>query len=595
MIVAIGSDLPTFKALRFRRGLNVLVAQMTDASTAGQTRNSAGKSSVVEILHFVLGADVPRTSPFRSPELVGKAFWAVLRIRGIVVKVARYGAAPGRILIDERRARRLGLEMVRDEDTGERYVDVEVWKDYLGHAWFGLPRSRTGTPFGVKRAPTFRMLFGYFARRSRDLGFAHVARYSENLQEADAQVALSYLLGLDWTIPHKIREAKERYSKLGELRRAITEGNFGEIFGTAAEIRPALARVEEAVVKLEKRDARFEVHSQYRELAEEAARLRASVATVTLDLATAKDTLAYLRQTAAEEAPPSYTSVDTLYEAVGIELPGVARRQMEDVARFQASVVENRQAYLREQTAEAAGDVAELEAELSAAGERHAAILLELRGKGALDEFIDLQRELAQARSKRDGLLEKLRNASTLENSSAERKRESAEHELELQKDYDVRAREIGLATRLVDHAIGALYDDREGNLLISPTKNGPSFMVTIGGGGNQGGIDQMKVFCFDMMLYERVSERLGGPRFLVHDSHLFDGVDPRQASSALVLGAEVARRVSGQYVVTMNSDKFEKLDAVAELRPAVLGARLYDTENGGLFGFRFELPQQRR
>jgi uncharacterized protein YydD (DUF2326 family) len=159
-----------------------------------------------------------------------------------------------------------------------------------------------------------------------------------------------------------------------------------------------------------------------------------------------------------------------------------------------------------------------------------------------------------------------------------------------LQKDYQERAHALARAVSLVDHAIGALYDDREGNFIIRPTKNGPVVSVNIGGGGGQGGIDSMKIFCFDMMLYEVVSERIGGPRFLVHASHLFDGVDPRQTRSALLYGRDVARRVGGRYLVTMNSDILESLDDAEEIRAAVIHPRLTDTEDGGLFGFRFDL-----
>ena len=63
----------------------------------------------------------------------------------------------------------------------------------------------------------------------------------------------------------------------------------------------------------------------------------------------------------------------------------------------------------------------------------------------------------------------------------------------------------------------------------MTPSKNGPQIDISIQGGGNKGGIDLMKIFCFDTMLYEGVSDQLGGPGFLVHDSHLFDGVDVRQ------------------------------------------------------------------
>jgi uncharacterized protein YydD (DUF2326 family) len=79
----------------------------------------------------------------------------------------------------------------------------------------------------------------------------------------------------------------------------------------------------------------------------------------------------------------------------------------------------------------------------------------------------------------------------------------------------------------------------------------------------------------------------------LIHASHLFDGVDKRQARRALLLGREVAVAEHGQYIVLMNSDEFERInDPVDErLTTAVLSTRLTDDEHGGLFGFRFDLP----
>lgn len=595
MILSIDSDLVTFKRLRFRRGLNIVLADRTATSTEGQTRNSAGKSSIVEIIHFLLGADVPKDCAFRVPALAGHRFSAVLRVKERLLSVARSGSAPGRIFMDERRARRLGVPTQRDENTGEAFASVDDWKDFLGTVWFGIPSTRTGTAFDVKRAPTFRMLFGYFARRSRDVGFAHFDRYSERQPEADAQVALSYLLGLDWTIPHKMRADADRHSKLKELRRVIQEGELSDVVATSASIRPELARAEARAAEIEDQVARFRVHDQYRQLAEEAARLQRDTAETTLALAKARNTVMYLERTAEAENSPGYAAVETVYKAIGIELPGIARRKFADVAAFQASVLENRRAFLQEQITEARMDVADLERGMAKASERRDAILAELRGKGAFDDFMRLQGEMMEARARRDVWQEKLKAALALESSNTERKRQSAEEELRLQRDYEVHENDIRRATRLVDRAIGSLYDDREGNLVISPTKNGPRFSLNIGGGGNQGGIDQMKSFCFDMMLFEVVSERLGGPRFLVHDSHLFDGVDPRQTRSALLLGGTVAARVAGQYIVLLNSDKFEKLGDVAALDDAVAPTRLTDTEGGGLFGLRFDLPSQRR
>src|SRR3546814_19615552 len=63
-----------------------------------------------------------------------------------------------------------------------------------------------------------------------------------------------------------------------------------------------------------------------------------------------------------------------------------------------------------------------------------------------------------------------------------------------------------------------------------------------------------MQIFCFDLMIAELAARRGIGTGFLVHDSHLFDGVDERQVAKALQLGADPAASVGFQYIVTMNS-----------------------------------------
>ncbi|MDN3591655.1 hypothetical protein [Methylobacterium adhaesivum] len=69
MILSLTSDLPGFKGLTFHEGLNVVLADRTDASTERQTRNSAGKTSVIEVMHFLLGSAAGKSSIFQSPAL----------------------------------------------------------------------------------------------------------------------------------------------------------------------------------------------------------------------------------------------------------------------------------------------------------------------------------------------------------------------------------------------------------------------------------------------------------------------------------------------------------------------------------------------
>ena len=80
-------------------------------------------------------------------------------------------------------------------------------------------------------------------------------------------------------------------------------------------------------------------------------------------------------------------------------------------------------------------------------------------------------------------------------------------------------------------------------------------------------------------------------PGFLVHDSHIFDGVDERQIAKALKIGAENAAKLGFQYIVTMNSDDIPRdMPPNFNLINSILSVRLTDaTENGGLFGIRIQ------
>lgn len=100
-----------------------------------------------------------------------------------------------------------------------------------------------------------------------------------------------------------------------------------------------------------------------------------------------------------------------------------------------------------------------------------------------------------------------------------------------------------------------------------------------------------MKIFCFDSMLFEAVSDRLGGPGFFVHDSHLFDGVDVRQVRAAILFGARTSNAHNGQYIIAMNSDEFAATGIANDptVTKGILDVRLTDDERGGLFGFRFD------
>src|SRR4030042_2267529 len=89
MIHRIFSSLPTFKNLEFQPGLNVLLAEKSEGASDRQTRNRAGKSSMIEIVHFLTGANVDKKSLFTAKELDEIIFGMKFDLAGKTVTVDR--------------------------------------------------------------------------------------------------------------------------------------------------------------------------------------------------------------------------------------------------------------------------------------------------------------------------------------------------------------------------------------------------------------------------------------------------------------------------------------------------------------------------
>lgn len=591
MILSITSTIPTFKSLEFRKGLNFVLADVTASSTDKQTRNSAGKTSLVEIIHFLLGGNAAGTA-FKKKELINEQFTAGLVIRGQKLSVTRGGRDPDRILLDEEGARALKIPFDRDLSDGSTFVTLSDWKEFLGEAWFGFPKAKTGTPFDTRSAPSFRTLISYFARRQKEGDFRSVKLMADQSHTWNWQINLSYLLGLDWEIPRKFLELANRRKALEALKKAIKEGEFGALFDKVGTIRPELHKVEMRIESLRAQVETFRVHDSYRDLAGRAASIKTEMSDIAFEMVGLNETIAHLKEAMTEDEQPSYVNVEQMYEIAGVELPSTAIRRFDEVKEFQASVIKNRRSYLSQQVASTEEWRSKRDDRLREIDAERSEILKTLDGRGAFEDLMRMREDLGTQSAKAETLRSKLDMAQQLEANATVMKKELAELALSLQADHRRHEEALAKATIVVSEAIEALYDDRTGNLVIEVTDKGAlAIDIDIQGGGNKGGIDMMKVFCFDIMLLKIVSERFGGPRFLIHDSHLFDGVDGRQVSSAIQFAAKIADEVGGQYIVAMNSDEFNSkvLPDHPEAINAVISPRLTDDETGGLFGFRFD------
>ncbi len=573
MIHRIYSSLATFKTLEFKSGLNVLIAQKEAGATDRQTRNRAGKTSLIEIVHFLMGSDAGKDSLFRSEALVNASFGMTFDLGGEKLRIERSGHQKSKILVE-------GASFL----NGKTSLSNSEWIDLLGDKMFQLDE----VPENDGRNPTFRSLFAYFVRRQLSGAFTTPEKQAIMQQAGDYQVALLFLLGLDWRIASDWQKVRDREKTLAELKKAAGAGAFGSIVGRASDLRTQLTVGEARLADLKSQVASFRVLPQYAELEAETDQLTRAINELSnanvIDTATIGD----LERAMQTEAPPSLADLQSIYAEAGIALPTVAIKRYDEVRSFHESVIRNRRDYLAEELDAAKQRVAGREEEKLRLDTRRAVVMGVLQSHGALDQFSQLQGEAGRMEAAVESLRQRFEAAEQLEGTKNELEIERNRLTLRLRRDFAEQRMRLSEAILAFEETSKRLYESA-GSMTVEETSNGPVFQFPMQGSRSKG-IKNMQIFCFDMMLMRLCAKHGMGPGFLIHDSHLFDGVDGRQLISALKVGAETATELGFQYIVTMNEDDaFKETVAGFDLRDHVLPTVLTDAkEDGGLFGFRF-------
>jgi len=593
MIHAVYSDLPTFKNLNFHSGLNILLADKEQSSTDRQTTNRAGKSSLIRIIHFLMGEDVDKQSIFRSDALKSYTFGIEVDLDNQVVSVERAGKLFGRTCVCKGDTTKWSIQPVSKRGYSPSY-STQDWNSILGEIFFSLPPDYEHQR--DKFSPTFRSLFSYFVRIESEGGFRHPENNSTFQQTADQQTAIAFLLGLDWKIYQSWESVRQREKNLDELKKAASVGAFGSLISTSAQLRTELILAEQASERIHSSLNSFEVLPEYHQLEQEASKLTRDLNESSNQNTLDEELISQIRASFQNETMPGSDVLLRMYQELGVSFPDLVNRRFEEVQKFHNSVIANRKEYLSSELLSAQSRLAKRRNDMKQLDQRRAQIMKLLESHKALDQFLALQREASRQDAVTESTRQRYESALQLEGASTELSIERASLMQQLRRELIEQNELITEAITTFEKISRALYH-QAGSLTFTPTPNGLKTDVVIQGKKSRA-IENMQIFCFDLMLMTLCWKHKIGPGFLIHDSHIFDGVDRRQVAHALALGSSTANEIGWQYIVTMNAHDLP-VDVLKEyptefpenfsFEKFILPVRLTDaSENGGLFGFRF-------
>jgi uncharacterized protein YydD (DUF2326 family) len=582
MIHAVRCDQPSFREVEFKPGLNVVLATRTLGATDKDSRNGAGKTTLVEVVHFCLGSSADKNHRLMAPHLRGWTFTVELDLRGKLYRISRNTGNPRRVIL-EGDFRDWPIKPRKDNGTSAYILSTAQWTDVLGWLMFDLaPQARTDS-----FEPTFRSLLSYFVRRGRD-AFSTPFEHFRKQADWDKQVNNAFLLGLSWEYPSKLQKLKDQEKAVSQLRLAIKAGTFPDLLGTVGELESQKVRLEELVARRSEELRTFRVHPQYQEYQEQANVLQGAIRQLNQENATDQAMLSFYEESLVQELPPEAAKLAEVYQEAGVIWPDGVRKRLEDVQAFHDRVIVNRRAFLETETSQLTRAIAQRTEELRKRSDERASLLSFLNTHGALAEYAEMQRLQNEEIAKLSAVNQKIANLKRIDEIRSQTRIEREQLQILARSFYEERRVDRERAISLFNGFSQALYS-RPGKLIVDVVEGGYRFNVEIERQDSQG-VEQMKVFCYDLTLATLWAAKRAGPGFLIHDSTIFADVDERQKAHALELAAKTADEQGFQYICCLNSDGIpdEDFSEGFSLEPFVRIKLTDEGEKGGLLGIRY-------
>jgi len=582
MIYSLKSNKPSFRTIEFQLGFNVVLAERTKDSTIKDSRNGLGKSTLIEIIHFCLGANKGET--LSNKALEGWSFTLDLDVAGNRCSITRNITEHSKIII-EGECSDWPLQPRVDKKTSNKVFSRNDWTRVLGVLMFGLDMF-----YGdMKYTPTFRSLVSYVIRRNGQRGaFLNPFQQYKNQMEWDIQANNAYLLGLGWEYASKWQILKDRDKVLAQIKLEAQTGMLAEMMGSVGELDASKIRIEDQAKHEQANLKTFKVHPQYSKIESDANELTQEIHGLINANINDKRLLERYESSLKGEVEADPEVVKKVYGEAGIVLSDSVVKRLDDVLSFHEQVVANRKDFLHAEMERLKQNVAKREQQKQDLSNKRAELMGILQEHGALDEYTRLQTNHQKTVAELEDIKIRIDNLKKFEQGKSALTVDKELLQQEASNDLSERSVQKEKAVLLFNSNSQALYD-APGTLSINISKTGFKYSVNIERSGSHG-IGNMKIFCYDLMLAQIWASQDKSPGFLMHDSILFADVDERQKALALQLVAEQSDKLGFQYICTMNSDAIPQKDFKEDFAfDKYVRMTLTDaTDEGGLLGIRF-------
>lgn len=536
-LIKVYSNQTSFRTVEFNRtGLTFVIAKQKNPGTSekGKTYNGVGKSLLVRIIHFCLGAEVKNYKTF-CENLPGWEFFVDFEIGNKKYTAKRATNWPKKIVLD-------------DEE-----LKIDKFNREMKTLCFDTPDDVAFL--------SFRSLIPFFIRPKKE---SYVAYNEPGKTGLEYQTLLynAFLLGLDVVLAQKKRDIKKEKDRIKDLEKNFkADALLRDFFSGDKDVSLALVDLDERIKRLDDRLRNFKVAEDYNEVQFEADKVEKELFTLNNNVIMLQSNIENINKGLMFAPDMNKEDIQTIYGESKIHFPENVNKTLDDLEKFYEKLIFNRKRRLLEQQNNLKLAKQNKKAEVERLQKKLDKLMQYLGEHQALDLFVTLSDQNAEFKAKRSSL----KKYQELQSEYKTKERQAEKNLLELNEVTENYLKEIESDTVELRNYFRSLakifYPDSVTGLTIENNDGNNQLRYNINAkieSDASDGINNVKIFCYDLtLLFKGHNHKIN---FIFHDSRLFDGTDERQKADIFKTVYQKFAGVNKQYIASVNQNQLDEI-----------------------------------
>jgi uncharacterized protein YydD (DUF2326 family) len=541
-LISVRANKESFHPVFFNKtGLNFIVAKQKNpgSSEDGKTYNGVGKSLLIRIINFCLGAKPEDYKEF-CEKLPEWEFSLEFKINVQTFISIRKTEEPKKIYLNNEE------------------LSIHKFNETMGSLSFLIPED-----IGYL---SYRSLLPFFLRPSKE---SYVECMNPFKAHMEYQVLLcnAFLMGLDINLVQKKYKLRKEQEKIQKAEEIFKDDSLLYGFMTGhRDVKLELENISDQLEKISGDLKSFRLAEDYHEIQHEADNIEAQLYELNNDVVLIQSNINNIEKSTAIKVSSGITvsELERVYEEAKIIFNDDIKKTLQDVENFYKELVISRSKRLSEQKNLLSFSLNERYKQKEALQKKFDKLISYLGEHQALDAFIALKEKQSDLVDERNKLLQ----FHTMQMDYRARERQAKIDFIEIEKITENYLNDIEEDTKKIRYFFRELarklYPQSSSGITINVKKGENQLAFIIDPRINSDasdGINNVKIFCYDLtLLFEGRNHNIN---FVFHDSRLFDSIDERQLAIMFKILFELFQIKDRQYIATVNQNQLNNLQKI--------------------------------